>query len=72
MDCKTEKWNSQCKGGQPVKQIRGLFCNCESGGLTVNKNKSVAYGKCILCLLPVAWQVTLAAVNHIYVFHEIH
>ena len=31
LECKTEKWNSQCEHGQPIKQTGGLFCTYGSG-----------------------------------------
>ena len=31
LECKTEKWNSQCEHRQPMEQTRGLFRMCNSG-----------------------------------------
>ena len=70
--CKTEKRKSPCKHGQPMEQTRGLFCMCDSGVAHCQSHyqchfnlanefdvRSVLHG-----------QVSLAAVNQIYVIHE--
>ena len=31
LECNTEKRNSQCEHGEPMEQIRSLFCTCNSG-----------------------------------------
>ena len=66
MDCNTKKWNSQCEHGQPMGQTRGLFYTCDSGvarclSLLVNESdvRSILHR-----------QVSLAAVNRIYVIHK--
>ena len=40
-----EKRNSQLEHGQPMEQIRGLFCTCNSVWLAVNDNTSITSGK---------------------------
>ena len=65
-----EKRNSQLEHGQPMEQTRGLFCTSDSGvalsittpvSLLANEFgvRSVLHG-----------QVSLAAVNQMYVIHE--
>ena len=57
-----EKRNSQLEHGQPMKQTRACFSLTTQVLLAVNHNTSVTSGECR--------QVSLAAVNQIYVVHE--
>ena len=63
LECKTEQRNSQCEHGQPMEQTKGFFCTPDSLSITTVSLEfnflSVLHG-----------QLGLAAVNHIYVFHE--
>ena len=66
LECKTEQRTSQGEHGQPMEQTIGLFCTCDSVvttpvSLLANKLDvwSVLHG-----------QVSLAAVNQIFVTHE--
>ena len=57
-----EKRNSQCEHGLPMEQTRGVFCKCESDVARYYEFnvRSVLHRK-----------VSLSAVNHIYVIHEV-
>ena len=67
-----EKRNSQCEHGQPMKQRRVLFCcvplRCSSLSITTPVSL-LAYEFNVLSILHM--QVSLGAVNQIYVFHEV-
>ena len=54
-----EKRNSQCDQWQPSKETRSLFCICDSGVANEFDARSVLHG-----------QVSLAAINQIFVIHE--
>ena len=47
LDCKTEKWNSQCEHGQPIEQQEACFARATQVWLDVNHNTSVKSGKSI-------------------------
>ena len=65
-----EKRNSQLEHGQPMEQTRGLFCTCDSGvALSITTPVSLlAIEFDVRSILQ--GQVSLAAVNQIYVIHE--
>ena len=58
--------NSQCEHGQPMEQTRSLFCMCDSGVARCQSQHQCHFWRINL----LHWQVSLAAVNQICVFHE--
>ena len=62
-ECKTEKPKSQCEHRQPMEQTRGLFCMCKAG---VARCQSQHFWR----MNSMHGQVSLGAVNQIYVVHE--
>ena len=69
LECKTEKWNSQCEYGQPMEQTRGLFCMCDSGMARCKSQHQCHFWPMNLMFI-LHGQVSWAAVNQIYAFHE--
>ena len=65
VECKTEKGKGQCEHGQPMVQIRSMYCTCDSGVLAVNHNTSVTTGEFIYVQSELHGQMSLAAVNQI-------
>ena len=72
-----EKWNSQCEHEQPMKQTmeqtNGLFCTCDSvgcGSLSLKQPVSLLANEFDVRSV-LQGQVSLAAVNQIYVIHEV-
>ena len=68
--CKMEKRNSQCVHWQPIKKTRGLFCKCESGVVRCQSPLSLLENELDLRSV-LHGLVSLASVNHIYLFHEV-
>ena len=67
--CKTEERNSQREYGQPMEQLRSLFCTCHSGGsLSITTLVSLQANELDVQRV-LHGQVSLAAVNHICVIH---
>ena len=70
VECKTKKLNSQCENGQPMSQTSSLFCMYDSGVLrSITTPTSLLANKFDVRSI-LHWQVSLAAVNQMYVFHE--
>ena len=67
-----ENRNSQCEHGQPMEQTRGLFCTCESrvASLSITTPVSLLGNKFDVQSV-LHEQMSLAAVNHIHVFHQV-
>ena len=71
LECKAEKRKSQCEHGQPMEQIRGLFCMCNSGVARCQSQHSVSLLVTEFDVQSILHgPVSLAAVNQIYVIHE--
>ena len=62
-----EKQNSQCEHGQPMEQIRSLFCMC--GSLSITTPVSLLANEFNVRSV-LQRQVSFVAVNQIYVIHE--
>ena len=61
----TEKRTSQYEREKTINQTRELFCTCESGVAHCQSKQQYHLFRSVL-----HGQVSLAAVNHIYVFHD--
>ena len=61
------KLNNQCECGQPMNQTRDLFGMCELSITTIVSLLANEFD----VQSQLAWQVSLVAVNPIYVFHEV-
>ena len=66
LDCKTEKRNSQSEHGQPTAQTKGFICMCDSGVADCQSQHQCHFGRIRSGL---HGQLSLAAVNQMYVFH---
>ena len=71
LECKTEKRNSQCEHDQPIEQTRGLFCTGDSGVARCHSQHQCRFWANEFNVRSVLHgQLSLAAVNQIYVIHE--
>ena len=67
-----EKQNSQCEHRQPLEQTRSLFCTCDSGVAHCQSQHQCHFWQINSMFENVLHrQVGLAAVEQIYVIHEL-
>ena len=64
-----EKRNSQLEHGQSMEQTRGLFCTCRCGSLSITTPVSLLANEFDVRSV-LNGQLSLAAVNQFYAFHE--